>query len=98
MKLYRILLKLYLAVSGIIFLLVGLLHLFRLFYQWQITIGESTVPQILSSIGFPVSTGYFLWAVWLFRKSSKERLSHVVPQQRDEGGGEGILPPQRTAR
>ena len=79
MRLYRILLKLYLAVSGIIFLLVGLLHLFRLFNQWEITIGESAVPQILSYIGFPVSTGYFLWAVWLFRKSSKERVSHLAP-------------------
>ncbi len=60
MKLYLVLLKLYLAVSGTIFLLVGLFHLFRLFNQWEITVGESTLPQILSYIGFPVSTGYFL--------------------------------------
>jgi hypothetical protein len=79
MKLYLILLKLYLAVSGTIFLLVGLFHLFRLFNQWEITVAESTLPQILSCIGFPVSTGYFLWAVWLFRKSSKGRLSHLTP-------------------
>ncbi len=76
MKLYLVLLKLYLAISGIIFLLVGVLHLFRLFNQWQITVGGATVPQFLSYIGFPVSTGYFLWAVWLFRRSSKGRLSH----------------------
>lgn len=76
MKLYLVLLKLYLAISGIIFLLVGLLHLFRLLNQWQITVGEATVPQFLSYVGFPVSTCYFLWAIWLFRSSSQERLSH----------------------
>jgi hypothetical protein len=79
MKLYIVLLKLYLALSGVIFLLVALLHLFRLLNQWPITVGEYTVPLFLSYIGLPVSTGYFLWAIWLFRRSSKERLSHRDP-------------------
>lgn len=70
MKLHLILLKVYLALSGTIFLLVGLLHLFRLINQWQITVAGSTVPHFLSFIGFPVSTGYFVWAIWLFRRSS----------------------------
>ncbi len=71
MKLYLILLKVYLALSGTIFLLVGLLHLFRLINQWQITVGTSTVPHWLSFVGLPVSTGYFIWAIWLFRRSSR---------------------------
>ncbi len=74
MKLYLILLKLYLAISGIIFLFVGILHLFRLINQWQITVGGSEVPHFLSYVGLPVSTGYFLWAIWLFRRSSKGQL------------------------
>lgn len=75
MKLYLLLLKLYLTISGAIFLLVAVFHLFRLFNQWQIIVGTTTVPQFLSYIGLPASTGYCLWAIWLFRWSSKERLS-----------------------
>jgi hypothetical protein len=75
MKLYLILLKVYLALSGFIFFLVALLHLFRLLNQWPITVGESTVPQYLSYIGFPASTGYFLCAIWLFRRSTRGGLS-----------------------
>jgi len=77
-KLYLILLKLYLALSGAIFLLVGLFHFFRLVNQWPITVGTTTIPQILSYIGLPASTGYCLWAIWLFRRSSKERLSGLA--------------------
>ena len=71
MKVYLFLLKLYLAISGAIFLLVGVFHLLRLLNQWPISVGQSTVPQFLSYIGFPVSTGYALWALFLFRRVSK---------------------------
>ena len=70
MKVYLILLKLYLVISGVIFLMVGVFHLFRLVNHWQIVVGTSTVPQVLSYIGLPASTGYALWALWLLRKSS----------------------------
>jgi hypothetical protein len=64
----NLVLKLYLAISGTIFLFVGLLHLLRLIYHWPIVVGTSTIPQFLSYVGFPVATGYAVWAFWLLRK------------------------------
>jgi hypothetical protein len=64
----NLLLKLYLVISGTIFLLVGLFHLFRLINHWPIVVGTATIPQLLSYVGFPVSTGYAVWAFWLLRK------------------------------
>ncbi len=78
MKVYLALLKLYLAVSGAVFLLVALFHLFRLLNQWPITVDAWTVPEFLSYIGLPVSTGYAFWAFWLFRRSSKANLSRLA--------------------
>jgi hypothetical protein len=61
--------KLYLAISGVIFFLVGILHLLRLLYHWPIIYGTMIVPHALSYGGFPVSIGYSVWACWLlFRK------------------------------
>jgi hypothetical protein len=61
-------LKLYLVISGAIFLLVGLLHLFRLIHNWPMVIGTTTIPQLLSYVGFPVATGYAAWAFWLLHR------------------------------
>ncbi len=61
-------LKLYLIISGSIFLGVGILHLFRLLYRWPILIGTYSVPHVLSVIGFPVATVYAVWAVVLLRR------------------------------
>lgn len=58
-------LKLYLIISGAIFFLVGVFHLLRLMYHWPIVVGTSMVPYALSYVGFPVSTGYSVWACWL---------------------------------
>ena len=66
----KILLKLYLIISGGIFLLVAIFHLLRLICQWPIVVGSTTIPFLLSYVGLPASTGYSLWAVWLFRKVS----------------------------
>jgi len=63
-----LLLKLYLVVSAAVFLLVALFHLFRLVYHWPIVVGETTIPQVLSYIGFPASSGYVAWALWLLRR------------------------------
>jgi len=61
--------KLYLAVSCVIFFLVGILHLLRLLYHWPIIYGTMIVPHALSYVGFPVSIGYSVWACRrLFRK------------------------------
>jgi len=60
--------KLYLVLSGFIFFLVGMLHLFRILYHWPIVVGTWTAPDWLSYVGFPVATGYSVWAYWLCRK------------------------------
>jgi hypothetical protein len=78
MKLYLILLKVYLALSGAIFLMVGFFHFFRLVNQWPITVGTADIPQVLSYIGLPASIGYCVWAFWLFRRSSKKCLSGLA--------------------
>ena len=66
-------LKLYLIVSGAIFLLVGVFHFFRLLYHWPILVGPYTVPFALSYVGCPVSTAYCLWAGWLLRATRSRR-------------------------
>ncbi|MDH4271835.1 MAG: hypothetical protein OEW18_07645 [Candidatus Aminicenantes bacterium] len=65
---YKINKKLYLAISGAIFLLVGIFHLLRLIYHWPIVVGTRAVPYALSYVGFPASIGYFAWACWLLRR------------------------------
>ena len=60
-------LKLYLVLSGAIFLLVAVFHLFRLSYSWAIVVGPHVVPFALSYVGFPVSAAYCVWAIWLLR-------------------------------
>ena len=60
--------KLYLVLSGAIFLLVGLLHLLRIIFHWPIVIGPRIVPYALSWVGFPVATAYAAWAWWLWRR------------------------------
>ncbi len=62
-------LKLYLIVSGVIFLLVAAFHLFRLIEGWSVLVGSYTVPFVLSYIGLPSSAGYVLWAGWLLLRS-----------------------------
>jgi len=61
--------KLYLIISGAIFFLVGVFHLLRLLNHWPILVGTRTIPHSLSYVGFPVSTGYAVWAYWLLRRS-----------------------------
>jgi hypothetical protein len=63
--------KLYLILSGLIFLLVGVLHFFRLVYGWPIVVGPRTVPYALSYVGCPVSLGYSVWAAWLLWRLTK---------------------------
>ena len=59
--------KLYLIISGFIFLLVGIFHLFRIIHHWPIVVGTREIPYLLSYVGFPASIGYCIWAVWLLR-------------------------------
>lgn len=63
-----LLFKLYLALSGGIFLLVGVLHLVRSIGRWPVMVAGTPVPMVLSYIGFPVATGCAVWALWLLRR------------------------------
>ena len=65
--------KLYLIISGLIFFLVSVLHLFRLLYAWPIVVGPWTVPYALSYVGCPVALGYSVWAAWLLRRLVKRQ-------------------------
>ena len=51
--------KLYLVLSGLIFFLVSVLHLFRLVYHWPIVVGPWTIPYALSYVGCPGCTRVF---------------------------------------
>jgi len=66
-------LKLYLVLSGAIFLLVAVFHLFRLVYGWSIVVGPHVVPFALSYVGFPASCAYCVWATWLLRATRGSR-------------------------
>lgn len=67
-------LKLYLIVSGVIFFMVGVLHLFRLLNHWQMVVGTYTVPHALSFVGFPVATAYGIWALCLLRRKGHDHV------------------------
>ncbi|HEV8700278.1 MAG TPA: hypothetical protein VGV60_03290 [Candidatus Polarisedimenticolia bacterium] len=60
--------KTYLAGSGFIFFLVGVLHLLRLIYRWPAQIGTWTVPNWVSCLGLVVAWGLCAWAFRLHRR------------------------------
>ncbi len=66
-------LKLYLVLSGAIFLLVAVFHLLRLINGWSIVVGPHVVPFALSYLGLPASTAYCVWAAWLLRATRGAR-------------------------
>lgn len=79
--------RLYLIVSGAIFLLVGIFHFFRLVYHWPILVGTRMIPYALSYVGFPVSTGYFVWACWLlFSKGGAQHQPAETPLKAAKSG------------
>ncbi len=65
--------KLYLILSGAIFLLVALLHLFRLQYRWPIVVGAWVMFEWMAYFGFPVASAYCIWADLLYRDSRSRR-------------------------
>lgn len=60
--------KMALVVAGTIFLLVALMHLLRLVYAWEVTIGGHSIPMIASVIGFIVA---IVVTFWMFIAASK---------------------------
>ena len=65
--------KLYLILSGIVFLLVSVLHLLRLIYHVPVVVGTTEIPMALSYVGFPAALACCLWAGWLLRDSLKRQ-------------------------
>jgi hypothetical protein len=51
------------AVAVAVFALVAVLHLFRLLFAWEVTVGGLVVPQWVSVFGGLVAAG-LAWMVW----------------------------------
>ena len=60
--------KVYITVTGIIFVIVAALHLLRLIYLWPAQIGAFSVPIWLSCVALFVTSVLFVWAFLLLRK------------------------------
>ena len=60
--------KLYLIISGVIFALIGLLHLARILFQWPVMVGVWTVPLTLSLVAIVVTVVLTFWAFRLSRE------------------------------
>ena len=58
----------YLAISGGIFFVVGLLHLLRLLCHWPARLGAWPVPQWISYCGLVGAWGLAVWAYSLHRR------------------------------
>ena len=52
--------KSYLSVTGVVFLLIAVLHVLRIVYGWEAVIGGWEVPIWLSWVALVVS-GYLAW-------------------------------------
>ena len=65
--------KNYILVSAIIFALVALLHLVRLFTHWSFQIGAVAVPFWGSWLGLLIGTALSIWA---FRLLSQWKITH----------------------
>ena len=57
--------KTFTLLAGVIFAIVALLHLLRIYMGWPVVIGNWTVPMWVSWIGFVVAAGlsYFAFAM-----------------------------------
>ena len=65
--------KNYILISAIVFALVALLHLVRLFTHWSFQIGAVTVPLWGSWLGLLIGATLSIWA---FRLLSQWKITH----------------------
>ncbi len=63
--------KVYIYISGFVFLCVALMHLYRVIFSVHLQIGKWIAPQSISWGGFIVPTLLFLWAYTITRKKKK---------------------------
>ena len=59
--------KLYLTISGVIFAIIGLLHLLRILFQWPAMVGVWSVPLVISVMAVIVAGILTFWAFRLSR-------------------------------
>ena len=57
----------FLLVTSSIFALIALLHALRLIYDWNVAIGEWTVPVWVSAVGFLIA-GYLAFQGFLLKR------------------------------
>lgn len=57
--------RLYFVVTGLIFLVVAVLHLTRIVAGWPVVLGSWTVPQWISIPGLVVPGGLSAWGLTL---------------------------------
>lgn len=57
----------YIKVSGLIFAVVGVLHLLRLFFGFPVVFGDMQIPAWVSIIGAPVG-GFLAYSAFKFSK------------------------------
>lgn len=57
-----------LIVAGIIFSLVALVHLLRLYYHWEVIVAGQMIPMSLSVGGLVITA---ILALWMFIAASK---------------------------
>ncbi len=85
-----LLLRIYLGLSGVIFLLVALFHVLRIVGHWQILVDSYAVPRLLSWVGGPASTIYalcaFLLLWWELRSGANAVPGHAPPPPRRRQG------------
>lgn len=61
--------KAYLIVTCILFVIISVLHLLRLIYQWPAQIGTVSMPIWASCAGLLIATALWVWAFLLIRKN-----------------------------
>lgn len=59
--------NIYLIVTGMIFVLVAVLHLLRLINQWPVQIGLASIPLWVSCVALLLASILFFWAFLLVR-------------------------------
>jgi hypothetical protein len=51
-----------------VFILVALVHLLRLFYHWEVVVAGQVIPMSASTVGMVVT---FILALWMFLAASR---------------------------
>lgn len=61
-------LKTYTIVTALIFVIIAVLHLLRLIYQWPAQIGTVSIPMWASCAALLAASVLFVWAFLLLRE------------------------------